>query len=91
MNGRDEDAWSAAGDPMIDLALAQLFRSECADCGWSVLRWFVGADAIAILGLAASAELLRSIPVADRAAAECWQCSRCGASGAFGPVEWETF
>ncbi|GAA3531959.1 hypothetical protein GCM10022263_20620 [Nocardioides daeguensis] len=39
-------------DPAVDLALAQLFRRECSDCGSQRLRWFVGADADSVLGSA---------------------------------------
>lgn len=78
-------------DPAVDLALAQLFRRECSDCGSERLRWFVGADADNVLGSARAEAMLVQMPSEWRAAADCWVCLRCGESGAFGPSEWEPF
>lgn len=86
---RQSPLFGQDAEPGIDFALAQLFRRECPDCEWAVLRWFVGSEAAADLGLGAAAALLRHLPVEDHRTAECWQCARCGAAGAFGPAEWE--
>lgn len=74
-----------------DLALAQLFRSECSRCGWRQLRWFPGSEASTVLGTDCAVDLLREMPAEYRQVAECWQCESCGECGAFGPSEWEPF
>lgn len=71
-----------------DLALTQLFRSECSRCGDPDLAWFPGSDAVAVLGLARAWGVLAQLPAEYRQVAECWQCLRCGEFGAYGPSEW---
>jgi hypothetical protein len=69
---------------VMDFAIAQIFRSQCSQCGSGMLQWFTGAEAAALMGARESAEMLALLPRSERAGAACWRCLSCGGAGAFG-------
>jgi hypothetical protein len=68
----------------VDFAVAQLFRSECSQCGSGMLHWFTGAEAPAVMGAREAGGMLALMPRNERLHAACWLCLSCGEAGAFG-------
>ena len=67
---------------MDDLALCQMFRPTCTDCGSRDLRWMTASDLLSVRPL--SVARVREAMDVVGANGPAWSCPRCSGWGLFG-------